>query len=151
LTAAADALRGGQLVALMPQGTIPRGPAFFDPELKGRWGAARLAQLTGVPVVPVGLWGTERVWPRSARLPNMLNVTNPPLVSITVGKPIQLPGDDVDADTQQIMKAIVDLLPPEARVARTPTEEELKLTYPHGKIPTEEDLAKEANRRPGSD
>ncbi len=43
LQAAADALAGGEVVALMPQGTIPRGPAFFDPELKGRWGAARLA------------------------------------------------------------------------------------------------------------
>ena len=43
LQAAADALAAGELVAIMPQGTIPRGPAFFDPELKGRWGAARLA------------------------------------------------------------------------------------------------------------
>ena len=43
LQAAADALVGGEVVAIMPQGTIPRGPAFFDPELKGRWGAARLA------------------------------------------------------------------------------------------------------------
>ena len=40
LQAAADALAGGEVVAVMPQGTIPRGPAFFDPELKGRWGAA---------------------------------------------------------------------------------------------------------------
>ena len=38
LRAAAQALEGGELVAIMPQGTIPRGPAFFDPVLKGRWG-----------------------------------------------------------------------------------------------------------------
>ena len=30
-----------------PEGTIPRGPAFFDPELKGRWGAARIAARPG--------------------------------------------------------------------------------------------------------
>ena len=76
LEAAADALAAGQLVALMPQGTIPRGPAFFDPELKGRWGAARLAAQTRVPVIPVGLWGTEKVWPRNARFPDVLNVTD---------------------------------------------------------------------------
>ena len=35
---AAEALEAGQMVALMPEGTIPRGKAFFDPELKGRWG-----------------------------------------------------------------------------------------------------------------
>ena len=43
LKAAVAALDAGELVAIMPQGTIPRGPAFFDPVLKGRWGAARLA------------------------------------------------------------------------------------------------------------
>ena len=78
LQAAADALAGGEVVAIMPQGTIPRGPAFFDPELKGRWGAARLAAMTKAPVIPIGLWGTERVWPRSSRLPNVLNMVDPP-------------------------------------------------------------------------
>jgi putative phosphoserine phosphatase/1-acylglycerol-3-phosphate O-acyltransferase len=151
LLAAADALRGGQLVAMMPQGTIPRGPAFFDPVLKGRWGAARLAQMSGAPVIPVGLWGTERVWPRSSRLPNMLNVTNPPLVTIRVGEPVKLVGKSLDADTKRIMSAIAELLPPEAAVKRTPTDEELALTYPHGKIPTEAERTDEKERRPGSD
>ena len=77
LEAAADALAGGEVVAIMPQGTIPRGPAFFDPELKGRWGVARLAQLTKAPVIPVGLWGTEKVWPRSSRHPERLQPHQP--------------------------------------------------------------------------
>ena len=151
LVAAADALRAGQLVALMPQGTIPRGPAFFDPVLKGRWGAARLVQMTGVPVIPVGMWGTERVWPRSSRVPNVFNVSNPPLVTIRVGKPITLGGKNLDGDTKKIMKAIVDLLPPEARVKRTPTRDELVRTYPSGKIPDDANVEHEAARRPGSD
>ena len=88
LQAAADALDGGEVVAIMPQGTIPRGPAFFDPELKGRWGAARLAALTKAPVIPIGLWGTEKVWPRSSRLPNVLNVADPPQVTVRVGAPV---------------------------------------------------------------
>ena len=90
LEAAADALAGGEVVAIMPEGTIPRGKAFFDPELKGRWGAARLASMTKAPVIPIGLWGTEKVWPRSSRLPNVLNVTNPPEVRIRVGPPVEL-------------------------------------------------------------
>ena len=49
LQAAAEALERGDMVAVMPQGTIPRGKAFFDPKLKGRWGAARLAAMTGAP------------------------------------------------------------------------------------------------------
>ena len=78
LAEAAAALEAGELVALMPEGTIPRGQAFFDPVLKGRWGAARLAAMTGAPVIPVGLWGTEKVWPRSERLPNLLALRHPP-------------------------------------------------------------------------
>ncbi len=114
LKAAADALLGGEMVTLMPQGTIPRGPAFFDPELKGRWGAARLAQLSGAPVIPVGLWGTEKVWPRSSRLPNVLNLTDPPVVRISVGEPVELKHRSLDADTKRIMTAIRRQLPPEA-------------------------------------
>ena len=149
LEEAAAALRAGQLVALMPEGTIPRGEAFFDPVLKGRWGAAKLAAMTGAPVVPVGMWGTERVWPRSARLPNMLNVTNPPLITIRVGEPIKVKGTNYDASTKRIMKSITALLPPEAREKRTPTDEELARTYPPGKAPTAGEH--ERARRPGRD
>jgi len=149
LLEAADALRAGQVVALMPQGTIPRGEAFFDPHLKGRWGAARLAHMSGAPVIPVGMWGTERVWPRSARVPNMLNVTNPPLITIRMGAPVKLGGEDLDKDTKLIMKAIAKLLPPEAHEKRTPTAEELARTYPPGKAPTAGEH--ESKRRPGKD
>jgi putative phosphoserine phosphatase / 1-acylglycerol-3-phosphate O-acyltransferase len=148
LEAAADALRGGEMVAIMPQGTIPRGPAFFDPKLKGRWGAVRLARMSGAPVIPVGLWGTENVWPRSARLPNLLNVTSPPHVRIRVGDPVELKGSSLDADTNRIMRAIAALLPPEARRHHTPTAEELARTYPPG---YRGDPERETERRPGSD
>ncbi len=131
LEAAADALAGGELLMMAPEGTIPRGPAFFEPELKGRWGAARLAAMTKAPVIPVGLWGTEKVWPRSARLPNLDPRHRPP-VSATVGPEVTLKYRSADADTKRIMKALVALLPDEARQRRTPTHEELMLTYPPG-------------------
>jgi putative phosphoserine phosphatase / 1-acylglycerol-3-phosphate O-acyltransferase len=148
LEAAAQALRAGELVALMPQGTIPRGAAFFDPELKGRWGTAKLAALSGAPVVPIGLWGTEKVWPRNSRLPNILNVTNPPTIRIRVGPPVGLTGTDFDVDTKAIMGAIVDQLPPAAKVRREPTAEELARTLPAGYTG---DLGAEGDRRPGTD
>jgi putative phosphoserine phosphatase/1-acylglycerol-3-phosphate O-acyltransferase len=147
LAAAALALEAGELVAMMPEGTIPRGKAFFDPVLKGRWGAARLAAMTGAPVIPVGMWGTEKVWPRSERLPNVLALRHPPLVQVRVGPPVaQLTGEP-DGDTKKIMKAISSLLPAEARKKRTPTEEELRKTYPGGKVAATD----ETERRPGTD
>ncbi|MGA0878291.1 MAG: HAD-IB family hydrolase [Ilumatobacteraceae bacterium] len=148
LRAAEEALAAGELVAIMPEGTIPRGPAFFDPVLKGRWGAARLAVAANVPVVPVGLWGTERVWPRSARLPNLLNVTNPPKIRIRVGESMSLKDEDPDTNTARIMEAISALLPEEGRIARTPSEEELRLSYPPS---YRGDPDKESERRPGTD
>lgn len=148
LQAAAEALANGDLVAIMPQGTIPRGPAFFEPKLKGRWGAARLAALSGAPVIPVGLWGTERVWPRSSRLPNVLNVVEPPTVRIRVGEPVALKYKDVDADTKRIMKAIMALLPDESRVRHVPTAEELAATLPPG---ARKASKRELDRRPGTD
>lgn len=141
------ALQAGEAVALAPEGTIPRGLAFFEPELKGRWGAARLAQATGAPVIPVGLWGTEKVWPRNARLPRLSGVDRPE-VRVRVGDPVALNHRSLDADTKRIMNALVEQLPPEARIRRTPTVEELAATYPSG---YKGDPSREATRRPGRD
>ena len=149
LERAADALRGGDLIGMAPQGTIPRGPAFFDPELKARWGAARLAHATGVPVIPVGLWGTEKVWPRSSQIPKIsLPGQTKPVVTVTVGKPFFVKEADPEAGSKLIMKRITKLLPAEARQRHTPTEAELRATYPSG---YEGDPSQEADRRPGSD
>jgi putative phosphoserine phosphatase/1-acylglycerol-3-phosphate O-acyltransferase len=147
LRAAALALSGGEVVMMAPEGTIPRGPAFFDPELHGRWGAAKLAAQTRVPVIPVGLWGTENVWPRSARLPNM-NPLSRPVVTAVVGEPVDLKYRSPDADTKRIMQALVDLLPAEAREQRTPSVEELMRTFPPGYTG---DPNAEVTRRPGTD
>jgi putative phosphoserine phosphatase/1-acylglycerol-3-phosphate O-acyltransferase len=147
LEAACVALRAGDVVMIAPQGTIPRGPAFFEPELQGRWGVARLAEMTRAPVIPVGLWGTEQVWPRNARLPR-IGPLHRPLVTVRIGPPVDLTYDDPDTDTKRIMSAITDLLPPEAHERRTPTEEELRRTYPAG---YRGDPTRETERRPGHD
>jgi putative phosphoserine phosphatase/1-acylglycerol-3-phosphate O-acyltransferase len=114
----------------MPQGTIPRGEAFFDPVLEGKRGAARLAAMTRAPVVPIGVWGTEKVWPRSSRVPNVINVLGAPTVRVRVGEPVELDYGDPRADTDRIMAAIMDLLPPESRERHEPTPEELAKTKP---------------------
>jgi putative phosphoserine phosphatase/1-acylglycerol-3-phosphate O-acyltransferase len=131
LADAVRALRAGELVALMPQGTIPRGEAFFDPKLVGKTGAARLAAASGAPVIPIGVWGSELVWPRSSRLPNVTNLTHPPTVRVRVGGAVQgLTGQDAVADTEAIMAAIVRLLPDEARVGRAPSDDEIRRATP---------------------
>jgi putative phosphoserine phosphatase/1-acylglycerol-3-phosphate O-acyltransferase len=130
MSKAAAALRAGEVVIVLPQGTIPRGAAFFEPVLTGKTGAARLAAETGAPVIPVGVWGTEAVWPRSQKVPLVTQIAHPPRVRVVVGPPVPLGHEDAVADTRTLMAAIVDLLPDEARTFRAPTEEELARTKP---------------------
>jgi putative phosphoserine phosphatase/1-acylglycerol-3-phosphate O-acyltransferase len=130
MRAAEAALKAGEVVIVLPQGTIPRGYDFFDPVLHGKTGTARLAAATGATVVPVGLWGTENVWPRSARLPDFTLVRNPPTVTVRVGTPVGLSLTNAKADTATIMEAITTQLPEVARVRHEPTPAELARTKP---------------------
>jgi putative phosphoserine phosphatase/1-acylglycerol-3-phosphate O-acyltransferase len=133
LREAENALRAGEVVVVLPQGTIPRGEAFFDPDLKGKTGTARLAAQTGAPVIPIGLWGTDRVWARSARVPDFSLVRHPPQITVRIGPAVPLGLSDAVEDTARLMSAIRALLPEEAQHPRVPTAEELARTYPPGK------------------
>jgi putative phosphoserine phosphatase/1-acylglycerol-3-phosphate O-acyltransferase len=127
------ALRAGECVMIMPQGTIPRGEAYFEPRLQGHTGVARLAEATGATVIPIGVWGSEHVWPRSSRVPNVTNLLHPPTVRVRVGPAVRgLTGADARADTRRIMAAIVDQLPPEAALSRIPSAAALARTMPPG-------------------
>ena len=143
LKEAAKALDGGEVVVILPEGTIPRGEAFFDPILKGKKGTARLAAMTGASIVPLGVWGTEKVWPRSSKVPSLLRFNDPHEVILRFGPPLVLAsspaGSDeasIAADTEAIMTAIMNLLPAESRIAREVSAEELARTTPDGKIPS---------------
>ena len=131
LRKAIDALKAGEMVSLAPQGTIPRGPAFFEPVLVGRPGVAQLAKDSKAPVIPIGLWGTEKVWPRNQKAPS-LDIRNRPLVSVAVGPPVDVKRRSIDADTKRVMASISALLPDEANERYTPTYDELAKTYPAG-------------------
>ncbi len=133
LIAAAEALEAGEVVVILPQGTIPRGRAFFDPRMVGRSGVARLQKMSGAPIVPISLWGTENVWPRSARIPNVFNVMRPPKVRVRAGEALWLPDGIRPVDgAELVMSSIFDLHPREGKVAHEPTSEELARTFPPG-------------------
>ena len=58
LQAAVDALRGGQLVLIYPEGTVTRDPDFWP--MQAKTGIARLALMVPeAPVIPVGQWGAQ--------------------------------------------------------------------------------------------
>lgn len=90
------ALRAGEVVGVFPEATISR--SFELKEFKN--GAARLAQEAGVPMVPMVIWGSQRVWTKGH--PKRLGRTKIP-ISIAVGEPIAVSsGESADAATAQI-------------------------------------------------
>ncbi len=64
LVTARGVLQGGGVVALYPEGTRSTDGKVH----RGRTGVARMALECGVPVVPVGIDGTDAIQPRGARL-----------------------------------------------------------------------------------
>ncbi len=69
----------------------------------GKVGASRIAVAAGAVVIPVGFRGTERVWPKG-RAPKLQRPR--PVVRLRLGDPIELPGDDHEANTALIMDGI---------------------------------------------
>ncbi|WP_280267746.1 lysophospholipid acyltransferase family protein [Nocardia wallacei] len=82
--AALEYLRRGELVGVYPEATISR--SFEIKEFKS--GAARMAIEAGVPLIPMTIWGAQRVWTKG--FPKRLGRTNTPIF-IAVGKPIRPP------------------------------------------------------------
>ena len=56
--------------------------------------------VTGSPLLPVGIWGTERAWPRNRKLPYLLNLADPPTVSVVVGEPYHPSSTDLATATK---------------------------------------------------
>lgn len=82
LDTALEVLGRGEAFGLYPEGTRSRDGRLY----RGRTGVAHLALTAGVPVVPVGLTGTERLQPVGARLPRVVPIT------VEFGSPIQVAG-----------------------------------------------------------
>jgi 1-acyl-sn-glycerol-3-phosphate acyltransferase len=62
LKAAHSYLDAGHSIAIFPEGTLTRNPDLWP--MRGKSGAIRLALETGVPVYPIGQWGSEQILPQ---------------------------------------------------------------------------------------
>lgn len=85
--AAMRALRFGEFIGIFPEGTI--STSFEIKEIKS--GAVRLAMGAGVPIIPVIVWGSQRIWTKG--LPRNLKRQKVP-ISIAIGQPIWFKKDD---------------------------------------------------------
>ncbi|BBX64091.1 1-acyl-sn-glycerol-3-phosphate acyltransferase [Mycobacterium saskatchewanense] len=100
---AVQRLREGELVAVYPEATISR--SFELKEFKS--GAARMSIEAGVPIVPLIVWGAQRIWTKDH--PRRLGRHRLP-VMVQVGTPVQ-PAQSVattDAALREAMSTLLD-------------------------------------------
>jgi 1-acyl-sn-glycerol-3-phosphate acyltransferase len=99
------ALKGGEVVGVFPEATISR--SFTIKEMKS--GAARMAAAAKVPLIPMAVWGTQRLWTKGR--PRTLTRRHTP-ISILIGEPLQPAprddGEEVMAELRNRMTALLD-------------------------------------------
>jgi 1-acyl-sn-glycerol-3-phosphate acyltransferase len=99
---AVDYLRAGEAVGIFPEATISRAL-----ELKEfKTGAVRIAAEAGVPVVPVILWGTQRMMTKD----HPRDFSRGKTITISVGTPMRPTGEDPLAETARLRQVMTSML-----------------------------------------
>lgn len=105
-------LRRGEVIGIAPEGTRSHGSVGL---LEGKQGAAVMAAQASVPILPVGIIGTDKIYQ------HWIKLRRPP-ITLRAGEPYYLPKMDpsdrqawLSENTDEIMCRIAALLPPEYR------------------------------------
>jgi 1-acyl-sn-glycerol-3-phosphate acyltransferase len=129
-------LRAGEIVGIFPEATISR--SFELKEFKT--GATRMAAEAGVPLVPVVLWGTQRLKTKG----HPQDFSRGKTIAITVGEPLYPSGVNSLAETAQLKSRMARML--DETIRRYPADEQppgswwLPAAY-GGSAPTMEEAA----------
>jgi 1-acyl-sn-glycerol-3-phosphate acyltransferase len=111
---AVTALQQGECVIIYPEGTVTRDPDKWP--MQGKTGVARLALLSGAPVIPIGQWGPEKVLDSYRR--RGIRLLPPTRIQVTAGAPVdlsayrdrELTADVLRDATAEVMRAITRLV-----------------------------------------
>ena len=99
---AVDLLRQGELVGLHPEATISR--SF---ELRPfKTGAARMAFDARVPIIPLVVWGAQRIWPKD-HPKNVIRNKVP--IMVAAGRALP-PSPDAEMVTEELRRSMQSLL-----------------------------------------
>ncbi|MDT0446307.1 lysophospholipid acyltransferase family protein [Streptomyces johnsoniae] len=101
---ALKSLRSGEIVGVFPEATI--SPSFTLKKFKS--GAARMAQQAGVPLLPVALWGTQRLWTKGRK--RDFSRSHLP-ITIRIGAPMEAdPAESAASVTERLRERVQELL-----------------------------------------
>ncbi|MGJ8721473.1 MAG: lysophospholipid acyltransferase family protein [Salinibacterium amurskyense] len=135
--AAVKALKSGELIGVFPEAGVSASYTIRD----FKTGAARLAAEAGVPLVPLVLWGGQRLLTKNRKI-TLSERTNVPVVMV-VGEPITVaPTDDAIDATAKLKTTMEGLL--ETAQKSYPVEGAGQWWFPRhlgGTAPTPEEAA----------
>ncbi|MFZ5753304.1 MAG: lysophospholipid acyltransferase family protein [Bacillota bacterium] len=110
LKEAIEASRGGKDIFIFPEGTRSRTGKMIE----GRSGVLLIAKQAGVPLVPVGIWGSEKLLPiQSGKMDQ--EWFQKAQVNVVFGQPFTLTELDEEKAIESLMKRIARLLPEDYR------------------------------------
>jgi 1-acyl-sn-glycerol-3-phosphate acyltransferase len=105
LSAAAEAVDNGECLLIYPEGSATRDPDCWP--MKARTGVARLALMTGAPVVPVAQWGPQKLWRYKAKFPHPFPRKK---VQILAGPPVDLSKYAGQPPTAEVLREVTDVV-----------------------------------------
>ncbi|NLZ47928.1 MAG: 1-acyl-sn-glycerol-3-phosphate acyltransferase [Clostridiales bacterium] len=112
-------IKSGESIFIFPEGTRSRTGSMIE----AKKGVVLIAKVTKVPIIPVGIWGTEKLMPINKEGDMGAEKFYHADVNVSFGKPISIPEKNKDEDKHQyndrvleyLMKSIANLLPEEYR------------------------------------
>lgn len=118
LTRIINIVKGGNNILIFPEGTRSRTGSMIE----AKKGVLLIARITGAPIVPLGLWGTEKFLPVSSGDMSTEHFHYAE-VGLRVGKQMELskrePGEEKhlydERALRELMKSIAELIPEEYR------------------------------------
>jgi 1-acyl-sn-glycerol-3-phosphate acyltransferase len=111
---AVAAVERGECVGVYPEGTITRDPDLWP--MTGKTGAARIALMTGCPVIPVANWGAQDIL-RSYTGKVRFRLLPRKTLQVRAGKPVDLSAFEGKPPTNQLLHEATEVIM--ARVAET--------------------------------
>lgn len=111
---AVEYLRAGEVVGIFPEATISR--SFEIKEIKS--GAVRIAAEAGVPLIPVTLWGTQRLLTKD----HPRDFSRGKTIAIRVGEPMYPTAADPAAESAELHERLAALL--EETITSYPADEQ---------------------------
>ena len=100
--AALDALKEGKVVVVYPEATVTKNEDFSP--MEGKTGIARLALASRVSVLPIAVWGSQRVWQRDGG--RSLAFGRP--IWVKAGTPLDFSEHEEHAEDPDVLRQVTD-------------------------------------------